>query len=73
MTYGQLAKCIGLPAAARAVGRAVGSNRIAVLVPCHRVLPATGLPGGYRWGTAVKWALLLRERLVALPVSRQAA
>lgn len=61
-TYGQVAEVIGAPGAARAVGRAVGRNRIAVLVPCHRVVGAGGRLGGYRWGLARKRELLRRER-----------
>ena len=45
MTYGELAKHIGKPKAARAVGTALGSNPVPVLVPCHRVVAATGLGG----------------------------
>jgi len=61
MSYGQLAQCIGAPRAARAVGRAVGANRIGLVVPCHRVLPASGQPGAYRWGPDFKVALLRGE------------
>lgn len=57
-SYGELALAIGRPGAARAVGRAVASNPVAVLVPCHRVLPAAGGAGGYRWGPRRKAALL---------------
>jgi AraC family transcriptional regulator of adaptative response/methylated-DNA-[protein]-cysteine methyltransferase len=57
-SYGELAAAIGRPGAARAVGRAVASNPVAVLVPCHRVLPAAGGAGGYRWGPQRKVALL---------------
>lgn len=57
--YGELAKL--LDSQARAVGSAVGSNRIALLVPCHRVLPRSGGLGGYHWGVARKKALLAAE------------
>lgn len=57
-SYGELATAIGRPGAARAVGRAVASNPIAVVVPCHRILPAAGGAGGYRWGPQRKAALL---------------
>lgn len=60
-TYGALARAIGRPGAARAVGRAVGRNPLAWLVPCHRVLPAAGGPGGYRWGIGIKRAMLAQE------------
>lgn len=59
--YATLARWVAKPGAARAVGSAVGANRIAVLVPCHRVLPASGAPGAYRWGGALKQRLLARE------------
>jgi len=54
VTYGALARRVGKPDAARAVGTAVGANPIAWVIPCHRVLRAGGLLGGYRWGTARK-------------------
>jgi AraC family transcriptional regulator of adaptative response/methylated-DNA-[protein]-cysteine methyltransferase len=60
-SYGELAAELGRPGAARAVGQAVARNPLAVLVPCHRVLPATGGPGGYRWGSQRKSALLAWE------------
>ena len=60
LTYGELARAIGRPKAARAVGRAVGSNGIAVLIPCHRVI-SRGRLTGYRWGLDRKKALLAWE------------
>ena len=68
ISYGELARRIGRPGAARAVGAACGANRIAGLIPCHRVVAANG-PGGYRWGLTRKRALLAREGvdLDALP------
>ncbi len=60
MTYGEVARAIGRPTAARAVGRAVGSNGIAVLIPCHRVV-SRGKLTGYRWGIDRKKALLAWE------------
>lgn len=57
-TYGNLAMKIGNKNAARAVGTAIGSNPIAYLIPCHRVIQATGIIGGYRWGTARKTAII---------------
>jgi len=62
-TYGALARALGRPGAARAVGRAVATNPIAVLIPCHRVLRETGAFGGYRWGVERKRALLALESL----------
>jgi AraC family transcriptional regulator, regulatory protein of adaptative response / methylated-DNA-[protein]-cysteine methyltransferase len=60
-TYGELATAIGRPEAARAVGTAVGANTIAYLIPCHRVIRASGVISDYRWGTERKTAMLLRE------------
>lgn len=60
-SYGAVAAAIGHPRAARAVARACARNPIAWLVPCHRVVPAGGGPGGYRWGAGRKRALLRRE------------
>lgn len=61
VTYGGLATAIGRPDAVRAVAGAVAANRIAVLVPCHRVLRATGALAGYRWGTDRKRQVLAVE------------
>jgi O-6-methylguanine DNA methyltransferase len=61
VTYGELARRVRQPKAARAVGGAVGANPVAVLVPCHRVLAAGGKIGGYAWGTEKKRALLKAE------------
>jgi AraC family transcriptional regulator of adaptative response/methylated-DNA-[protein]-cysteine methyltransferase len=60
-TYGQLATEIGRPAAARAVARACATNQVALLIPCHRVVPAAGGEGGYRWGPNRKRRLLDAE------------
>ena len=57
-TYGDLAERIGAPRAGRAVGSAVGHNPIAYLIPCHRVIRASGVLGEYRWGALRKQALL---------------
>jgi len=61
-SYGEIARMIGAPNAARAVGRACGSNKLALIVPCHRVVREDGTPGGWRWGAARKQQLLERER-----------
>ncbi len=61
-SYGDIARDIGEPGAARAVGRACGANQLALIVPCHRVVRADGSPGGWRWGAARKQKLLARER-----------
>jgi AraC family transcriptional regulator of adaptative response/methylated-DNA-[protein]-cysteine methyltransferase len=57
-TYGELAKSINKPKAARAVGTAIGSNPIAFLIPCHRVIQASGLTGGYMWNPTRKKAII---------------
>lgn len=57
-TYGRLAQAIGKPAASRAVGTAIGSNPVAFLIPCHRVIQASGIVGGYMWGTTRKTAII---------------
>ena len=62
VTYGELAASLGRPNAARAVGSAVGANSIAIFVPCHRVVAASGALGGYRWGPALKRVLIEGER-----------
>ena len=61
-SYAQVAASIGAPHAARAVARACAQNRLAVLVPCHRVVRGDGSLGGYRWGLPRKAALLDAER-----------
>ncbi len=53
-TYRSLAEKIGNPKASRAVGTAIGSNPVAFLIPCHRVIQSTGHLGGYRWGNERK-------------------
>ena len=65
-TYQEVARDLGQPSAARAVARACASNRIAVLIPCHRVVRGDGGLGGYRWGMARKAALLAREGAMAV-------
>jgi AraC family transcriptional regulator of adaptative response/methylated-DNA-[protein]-cysteine methyltransferase len=60
-TYGEVATAIGAPGAARAVGRACATNPVPVVVPCHRVVPATGGIGNYGGGPARKRTLLQRE------------
>ncbi len=61
VSSGQVAAAVGLPAGARAVGSAVGSNLLSYLIPCHRVIRQTGLLGGYRWGEVRKRAMLAWE------------
>lgn len=60
-TYGALARALGAPSAARAVGSAVGRNPIVLLIPCHRVLGSGGRLGGYAGGTERKRTLLRHE------------
>lgn len=62
VSYGEIAAAITKPRAVRAVASACGANRVAVLVPCHRVLRGDGQLGGYRWGLERKRALLDVER-----------
>lgn len=61
-SYSAVAKAIGRPAATRAVAAACASNRIAVAIPCHRVVPVSGKSGGYRWGPKRKETLLAMEQ-----------
>ncbi|HTU70640.1 MAG TPA: methylated-DNA--[protein]-cysteine S-methyltransferase [Candidatus Baltobacteraceae bacterium] len=60
--YAELARAIGSKSAARAVARACAANPVALLIPCHRVVPARGGVGGYRWKPERKRALLELER-----------
>jgi methylated-DNA-[protein]-cysteine S-methyltransferase len=60
-TYGQVAALVGNPRAVRAVGTACATNPLPVVVPCHRVLPASGAVGGYVGGSDTKRALLRLE------------
>ena len=66
-TYGRLAKTIGRPRAARAVGNALGANPIPIVIPCHRVLRAGGTLGGYAGGFARKELLLALEGVELRP------
>jgi AraC family transcriptional regulator of adaptative response/methylated-DNA-[protein]-cysteine methyltransferase len=60
-TYREVAVAIGQPSASRAVARACATNRVAVAIPCHRVVPQAGGVGGYRWGASRKQALVDAE------------
>jgi AraC family transcriptional regulator of adaptative response/methylated-DNA-[protein]-cysteine methyltransferase len=60
-TYAEIAGAIGEPGAARAVAGACAANRLAVAIPCHRVIRSDGALSGYRWGVERKAALLQRE------------
>ena len=61
-SYSEVAEGMGRPTAVRAVARACASNRVGIVIPCHRVIRNTGELGGYRWGLARKRALLDAER-----------
>lgn len=66
-SYGRLSAAIGKPAAVRAVGAAIGRNPISIIVPCHRVLGASGSLTGYAGGLARKTALLSLEAAACPP------
>ncbi len=61
-TYGSIARNINVPNASRAVGSAIGSNPVAFLIPCHRVIQSSGIFGGYMWGNTRKTAIIGWER-----------
>ena len=64
-TYQQIARQVGAPKAVRAVGSACGANKLALAIPCHRVVRTDGSLGGYHWGLQRKRALLEAERRAA--------
>ena len=61
LSYGKLARAMGCPGAARAVGSALAHNPLLIIIPCHRVLPASGETGRYAAGSALKRLLLDEE------------
>ena len=61
MTYGEIAKRLNQPKATRAVARACGTNQVALVIPCHRVIGSDGKLTGYRWGVGRKKMLLDKE------------
>ncbi|MFZ5790236.1 MAG: methylated-DNA--[protein]-cysteine S-methyltransferase [Pseudomonadota bacterium] len=61
LSYGEIARRLGQPGSARAVGRACATNPVALVIPCHRARGADGSLTGYRWGKGVKRELLNRE------------
>ena len=67
ISYGELAKSIGKPTASRAVGAANGRNPIPVIIPCHRVIGASGKLVGFGGGLATKQRLLALEQQVIAP------
>lgn len=64
-SYGEIARCIGTPAAVRAVGAAVGRNPVSVVVPCHRIIGRDGSLTGYAGGLHRKTALLKHEGILS--------
>jgi AraC family transcriptional regulator, regulatory protein of adaptative response / methylated-DNA-[protein]-cysteine methyltransferase len=64
-SYAQVAESIGKPKAARAVAQACAGNRVALAIPCHRVIRGSGEPGGYKWGVDRKRKLLKAEKAQA--------
>jgi AraC family transcriptional regulator, regulatory protein of adaptative response / methylated-DNA-[protein]-cysteine methyltransferase len=64
-SYGEIARSIGQPGAARAVARACATNHAVLVIPCHRVIGGDGDTGGYHWGTARKERLLAIEQELA--------
>jgi methylated-DNA-[protein]-cysteine S-methyltransferase len=69
-TYGEIAKALGQPREAQAVGQALGKNPIALIIPCHRVVAAGGKPGGFsaHGGRATKASLLAVEGAPTAPI-----
>lgn len=65
-SYGEIAARVGSPREAREVGEACAANRLAVVVPCHRIVRKDGSISGYRWGFKRKRALLEREHRARL-------
>ena len=65
-TYGEIAARLGAPREAREVGEACAANRLAVVVPCHRIVKKDGSIAGYRWGFSRKRTLLEREHRACL-------
>jgi AraC family transcriptional regulator of adaptative response/methylated-DNA-[protein]-cysteine methyltransferase len=66
-SYTEIAATLGQPKAVRAVAQACAANKLALIVPCHRVIRSDGDLGGYRWGQERKQALLDRERAAVAP------
>jgi len=65
LTYKEIAYALKRPKASRAVGNAVGSNPVPLIIPCHRVVRSDGSLGGYAYGTSLKRKLLEMERIQA--------
>jgi AraC family transcriptional regulator of adaptative response/methylated-DNA-[protein]-cysteine methyltransferase len=64
VTYKEIADVVRLPKASRAVGNAVGANPISLLIPCHRVIRATGIIDNYGWGSPRKKLILACEAIL---------
>ena len=64
LSYSEVAMHLGSPGAARTVGNACAANKIAILIPCHRVLRLDGSLSGYRWGLKIKKELLKNENAI---------
>ncbi|WP_318388539.1 methylated-DNA--[protein]-cysteine S-methyltransferase, partial [Enterobacter sp.] len=64
LSYQRVAEAIGKPRAVRAVASACAANKLAIVIPCHRVLRGDGALSGYRWGVARKALLLGRESVI---------
>lgn len=72
-SYGELAAELGMPRAARAIGNACGNNRLALIVPCHRIVREDGSLGGWRWGVERKRELLASEQRRDEPQRKRSA
>ena len=72
-TYGEIARAVGRPKAARAVGAAVGANPLSIFIPCHRVVGADGSLTGYGGGLEMKAALLQLEGVLLLSTAVEPA
>lgn len=70
-SYGDIARMVGQPKAARAIGSAIGKNPIAYIIPCHRVIRETGETGQYRWGALRKTALIGWESAQISKIQKQ--
>ena len=68
-SYAEVAKSLGAPRSARAVGNAIGANPVALLIPCHRVIQQSGALGGYRWGPTKKLMVQTWEKMRDEPVA----
>lgn len=71
-SYSDIAKRVGVPRGAREVAEACAANKLAVAIPCHRVVKADGSLSGYRWGARRKKALLAREGVTMDPTTFEA-